>query len=131
MNRIPLLFLYLADSYVYADLERAEAYYKLHRTWCTVIFVQPGGLTHDEQRGHAVSLDREKTFLSFLDLGAGMLDIARDAENGEKYDWKGVSVIPTSHDVKMSMDGPLTLLKGFVWHFFPWIYWGCYWLGIV
>ena len=123
-------FLLTANSYVYADLLRAEAYYKLHRSWCTAIFVQPGGLTHDEQRGHEISLDREKTFLSFLDLGAGMVEIAENADADEMYDWKCVSVLPSSSEVKMSIDPPITLLKGFVWHFLPSTYWAGKWLGV-
>jgi hypothetical protein len=71
----------------------------------------------------AMSLDREKTFLSFLDLGAGMMDIAEEAEKGDAYDWECVSVVPTSEDVKRSADASITLMKGLIWHFLPWLYW--------
>lgn len=128
LPRLALALLLRADSFVYADLARAHTYYSLHRSWMVAVFVQPGGLTHDLQRGHAVSLDREKTFMSYLDLGAGMVEIAQ--AEGE-YDWKGVSVVPTSTEVKMNADPPITLMKGLAWHYMPWTYWVGRWMGIV
>ncbi|KAL8785856.1 MAG: hypothetical protein Q9195_008480 [Heterodermia aff. obscurata] len=85
--------------YVYEDLEYAQAYLELHKSWLNVTFIQPGGLVHDIQRGHAISLERQQTFLSYLDLAAGFIEVANAGE--DLYKWKAVSVIPTSNGTKI------------------------------
>lgn len=121
-RHMPALLYWLlrnAFSNVYADLVLAEEYLRLHRSWLNVTFVQPGGLVHDARRGHAISLDREETFLSYLDLAAGMIEVA---DAGELYDWKGVSVVSTADDVKTEWKVPLYMAKGLLWHFMPGLY---------
>lgn len=97
--------LHTSFSYVYADLEQAEAYLALHKDWLDVTFIQPGGLIHDTPKGHALSLERQQTFLSYPDLAAGMIEVA--TASGEEYSWKGVSVVPTSNDTKVEWRVPL------------------------
>lgn len=116
-----------ACSNIYGDLRRAEQYMRLHKSWMNATFVQPGGLVHDKQKGHALSLERQQTFLSFLDLAAGMIEVA-DAEG--KYDWMGVSVVPTAKDVKVEWMVPLFMCAGLTLHFLPWTYGVFQYLGI-
>ena len=97
--------LHTSFSYVYDDLEHAEAYFRLHKDWLDVTFIQPGGLVHDTPKGHALSLERQQTFLSYPDLAAGIIEAA--IASGEEYSWKGVSVVPTSNDTKVEWRVPL------------------------
>lgn len=76
---------------------------------------------HDEQRGHEVSTERSRTLLSFLDLAAGMVEVA-DAE-GDHWDMKDVSVLPTARDVRIEWRVPICSLKGLLYHFLPALYW--------
>ncbi|KAL8939271.1 MAG: hypothetical protein Q9216_003442 [Gyalolechia sp. 2 TL-2023] len=116
-------------SHVYADLRFAEETLRLHRSWLKdVTFVQPGGLTEDAQRGHKLSVDGESTgFLSYLDLAAGMIEIA---ESGT-YAWMGVAVVATGEGVRFEAKAPMQILRGLVWHFWPGAYWGLRALGVV
>lgn len=109
--------LWKAFSNAYTDVSRAEEYLRLHESWLRVTFIQPGGLVEDEQKGHALSLDRKGApgFVSYLDLAAGMIEIAE----ARKYDNVGVSVISTAKDVKFEWKAPKQLAKGLVWHFAP------------
>ena len=116
-----------AMSNVYADLAFAERNLRLHKSWLNATFVQPGALVEDEQKGHALSLDRCSPFVSYLDLAAGMIEIA---ESGD-YRWKGISVMGTSKNVKFEPNAPLQILRGLVWHFAPWLYWTCHYLRLV
>ena len=108
-------------SYIYEDLEYAEAYLELHKSWLNVTFIQPGGLVQDTQRGHAISLDRQQTFLSYLDLAAGMIEAANAGE--DLYKWKGVSVIPTSKGTKIEYRVPWLMFKGLLAHYLPLVFW--------
>lgn len=116
----PAIFHWLlmnAMANAYADVGRAEEYLRLHQSWLKVTFIQPGALVEDEQKGHALSLDRKGAvpFVSYLDLAAGMIDVA---ESGE-FDAMGVSVVSTSQNVKFEWRAPIQLLKGLVWTFVP------------
>ncbi|KAK0862482.1 hypothetical protein LTR87_016566 [Friedmanniomyces endolithicus] len=84
------------------------------------VFIKPGGLVHDDQKGHELSVDKQQTFLSFLDLAAGMVEAAQ-AEDG-RWDTKDVSVVPTAKDVKIEWRVPYFVLQGFLMHFFPWLW---------
>ncbi|KAL8656426.1 MAG: hypothetical protein Q9210_000285 [Variospora velana] len=105
-------------SYVYTDLAHAEKYLKLHQRWLKVVLIQPGGLVEDKQHGHALSLEKEKTFLSYADLAAGMIEVA---ERGG-YDWQAVAVVPTTNDTAIEWRVPGRMLKGLTFHFAPWMY---------
>ena len=115
-----------AFSNIYADLEHAERYLRLHKGWLNVVFVQPGGLVEDERKGHELSLERQGEFLSYPDLAAGMIELAHDG----KYDWKGVSVIPTGKS-KVEWWLPWYLVKGLLFHYVPPSYWIGQKLGLV
>ncbi|MCJ1298539.1 hypothetical protein MMC08_001329 [Hypocenomyce scalaris] len=115
-----------AFSNLYADLEHAERYLRLHHSWLNVVFVQPGGLVEDERKGHELSLERQKEFFSNPDLAAGMIELAHDG----KYDWKGVSVIPTGKS-KVEWWLPWYLVKGLLFHYVPPSHWIGQKLGLV
>lgn len=110
-------FLWKALSNAYADVARAEEYLRLHESWLRVTFIQPGALVEDEQKGHALSLDRKGAvpFVSYLDLAAGMIEVA---ELGS-FDGMGVSVTSTSDNVKFEWKAPKQLARGLVWNFAP------------
>lgn len=118
-------------KYIYEDLIKAEAYYRLHKSWITVVFVQPGGLVEDVQAGHAVSTEKESTgFLSFLDLAAGMIECGMKDRSATEWDWLGVSVLPTGN-TRFNFMAPVAILKGCVWTALPSLYWAFHWAKLV
>lgn len=109
-----------AMSNVYADLGLATDYLLLHKSWLNTTFIQPGGLVEDEQRGHRLSMEEcGGGFVSYLDLAAGMIEVAQS----DGYEGKGVSVVPTSKDIKFEWKAPRQVLRGLVWHFLPSLGW--------
>lgn len=125
--RVVRKLLYTSFSHVYADLEKAEKYYRLHRTWLTVTFIQPGGLVHDAPCGHTLSTEREHTFLSYADLAAGFIEAANF---NDKYDWKCVSVLPTGK-TRINWTSPISMMRGLLWAMMPWLYWVLHWVKLV
>ena len=116
--RILRNILYCAMSNVYDDLKAAETFYRSQDDWLSTIFIKPGALTHDAQKGHEINNDIAKSPISFLDLAAGMIEIAD--EDGDRYDGKAVAINATSKDVAFPLDSPLLLIKGLIVHFLPW-----------
>ena len=117
-------------SNVYADLGFAEETLRLHKSWLDVTFVQPSALTEDVQKGHKLCLDKMaegSPFVSYLDLAAGMIEIAKSPS----YAWMGVSVVATGKNTKFEPKAPPQILRGLVWHFAPWLYAPCRYLRIV
>jgi oxidoreductase AflX len=114
----------MAASYIYDDLREAEKVLRAQDDWAKTVFIKPGALVHDEQKGHQLSLDRQQTFLSLLDLAAGMIEVA-DGEN-DYWDGKNVSVVPTAKDVKIEWKVPIFIFMGLLFYFFPglWPYLG-------
>ncbi|KAF9698019.1 hypothetical protein EKO04_004191 [Ascochyta lentis] len=113
--------MYAANAYIYDDLKRAETYLRKHQDWLHVTFVMPGGLTHDVQQGHELSTERQQTFISFLDLGAGMIEVA-DAE-GSRWDGGHVSVVlKDGRKAKFEWWAPVVLGKGLLCYLCPWLY---------
>ncbi|TKA63292.1 hypothetical protein B0A55_10381 [Friedmanniomyces simplex] len=101
----------MAASHIYHDLQEAEKFLRAQEHWgVQSVFIKPGGLVHDAQKGHQLSTDKQQTFLSFLDLAAGMVEVA-EAEDGE-WDMKDVSVVPTAKDVKVEWRVPYFVLRG-------------------
>ncbi|KAK4985846.1 hypothetical protein LTR50_005700 [Elasticomyces elasticus] len=82
--------LYRAFSNIYDDLKEAEKFLRSKDSIVTATFVRPGALCSDKQKGHVLSMESAKMPLSFLDLAAGMVEIA-DAD-GDRYDMKGVAI---------------------------------------
>ncbi|KAF2761412.1 putative toxin biosynthesis protein [Pseudovirgaria hyperparasitica] len=117
----PIMWLlYRTSSYVYDDLKAAEKYLRAQDDGLvSATFVKPGALTDDSQKGHRLSMEKADMPLSFLDLAAGMVEIA---DNQDQYDMKGVAVCPTSKDVSFPRGAPIRLFFGLVFHFFPWLY---------
>lgn len=108
-----------AVSHLYEDLTAAEAFLREQESWLCTVFVKPGGLVHDRQGGHEVSTTTAKTPLSFLDLAAGMVEVADDVKG--QYDMKSVSVIPTGK-VSFPWDCVYYGMTGLLYHYMPWTY---------
>jgi nucleoside-diphosphate-sugar epimerase len=107
-------------SNVYADLVATEALLRDQASWLTSVFIKPGALSVDQQRGHALSLTDENSPLSYLDLAAGMLEAADDDDG--LYDGKDVSVVNTGGRASFPTGTPLCILTGLLRHFFPWMH---------
>ncbi len=118
-----------AFSNAYADLARAEEFFRLHESWLKVTYIQPGALSEDErQLGHELSLDRKGAppFVTYVDLAAGMIEVA---EVG-RFDGMGVSVVSKSADVKFEWKAPKQIVRGLVWHFAPSLGWMAKYVGV-
>ena len=112
-----------AASNVYADLRQAETYLRANApASAELVFVKPGGLVRDKPVGHALSTTRQQTFLSFADLGAGMVEVA-DSEAGKWAAARGnVSVVPAREGTRIEWYVPWFFVRGCLWHFFPGLY---------
>ena len=106
-----------AASHVYRDLEITERYLRAQQDWVSTIFIKPGGLAIDKQRGHKLSLDEEESFISYLDLAAAMVESA-DADD-DRYDMKNVSVNNTNGGAAFPKGTPFCIFLGLMRHYFP------------
>ncbi|KAK3646826.1 hypothetical protein LTR56_008313 [Elasticomyces elasticus] len=77
-----LRVLYCAFQYVYDDLKAAEHFLRSQEDLFSATLVRPGALCNDEQRGYELDLQHVQFPLSFLDLAAGMLEVADDSSGG-------------------------------------------------
>jgi len=111
-----------AASHVYTDLRRTEDFLRSHSDWVSTIFMKPAGLSPDISRGHRLTLDEEESFISYLDLSAGMIEAADDEE--ERYDGRNVCVVNQKRGVGASFPRgtPMCILMGLARHFFPWLH---------
>ncbi|KAK8091562.1 NAD-dependent epimerase/dehydratase [Apiospora hydei] len=111
-----------AASHVYRDLQLAEQYLRAQSDWVATIFIKPAGLSPDVARGHRLTLDEEESFISYLDLSAGMIEAADDDEG--RYDGRNVGVVNAKrgHGAKFPSGTPLCILMGLARHFFPWLH---------
>ncbi|KAJ9142413.1 putative NAD-dependent epimerase/dehydratase [Pleurostoma richardsiae] len=114
------LLLLRSASHVYEDLRQTEKFLRAQEHWLTTIYVKPGALSVDLQRGHALSFTDENSPLSYLDLSAAMVEAVDDAEG--KYDGRTVSVVNTHGRAKFPSGTPLCILTGLLRHFFPWMH---------
>lgn len=114
------LILLRSASHVYNDLIETEKLLRAQEDWLTTIFIKPGALSVDIQRGHALSLTDEESPLSYLDLAAAMIEAADD-ESGS-YDMKDVSVINTNGKAKFPTGTPMCIFMGLLRHFFPFLH---------
>lgn len=121
-EKLPLLLsiLYFALRFKYDDLKEAERFIRSKDSLVSATFIKPGALTNDSQKGHIVSLDQSYGPLSYLDLAAGMVEVADDGSG--RYDMKGVAINPTAKDVAFPWGAPLALLKGLIVSLMPWTY---------
>ena len=109
-----------ANSNVYEDLRQQERMLRAEQDWLTSIFIKPGGLVCDKRRGHRLDLDEQQTFVSYLDLAAGMIEAAEDPDN--RYDMKDVSVNNIGGSAKFPPVLPFLFIVGILRHFFPWLH---------
>lgn len=107
-------------SHVYHDLRETEKFLREQQDWVSTIFIKPGGLSVDVQRGHALSLTEEKSPLSYLDLAAGMIEAADDSEG--KWDMKNVGVMYTNGEAKFPRGALTCIFIGLVRHYFPFLH---------
>jgi putative NADH-flavin reductase len=111
-----------AASHVYHDLMVTEKFLRSHSDWVSTIFIKPAGLSVDVQRGHTLTLDEEESFISYLDLSAGMIEAAQDEEG--RYDGRNVGVVNKTRGVgaKFPRGTPKCILMGLMRHFFPFLH---------
>ncbi|KAL9094349.1 MAG: hypothetical protein Q9165_003490 [Trypethelium subeluteriae] len=107
-------------SNVYNDLRKTEELLRAQENWLTTVFVKPGALSMDQQRGHALSLTEEESPVSYLDLAAAMVEAADDQDG--RYDMRNVSVINTNGRAKFPSGTPMCILMGLLSHFIPSVY---------
>ena len=109
-----------AASHVYEDLRVAEKIMRAESSWLSCIFIKPAGLSPDVSRGHRLTLDEEESFISYLDLSAGMIEAAQDPEG--RYEGRNVGVVNAKRGTgaKFPSGTPMCILMGLIRHFFPW-----------
>jgi len=109
-----------AASYVYDDLRETEKLLRSQSDWLSTIYIKPAGLSVDAKRGHKLTLDEEESFISYLDLSAGMIEAAQDEEG--RYDGRNVGVVNAKRGVgaKFPRGTPKCIVMGLARHFFPW-----------
>jgi putative NADH-flavin reductase len=107
-------------SHVYHDLVEAEKLLRAEESWLTTIYVKPGALSVDKKRGYELSLTEQHSPISYLDLAAGMIELA-DETNG-RWDFRNVSVNCTSDKAAFPNGTILCIVTGLLRHFFPWMH---------
>ncbi|ERF68116.1 hypothetical protein EPUS_06927 [Endocarpon pusillum Z07020] len=112
--------IFRSNSNIFEDLRVQERMLRAEQDWLSTIFIKPGGLTSDKQRGHKLDLDVQETFVSYLDLAAAMVEAADDPDN--RYNMKDVSVHNIGGSAKVPLTLPLLVLFGVLRHFFPWLH---------
>ncbi|KAE8343376.1 hypothetical protein BDV24DRAFT_149648 [Aspergillus arachidicola] len=110
----------IAAGNLYSDLAKAEKVLRAEGHWVSTTFVKPGGLVHDVQRGHTLSTTTAKTPVSFLDVAAGMVEIAN--VDDKRYDMTNVSVNAIGDGTAFPWKGVYYVMTGLLFHFFPWTY---------
>ncbi|KAH9891438.1 NADH(P)-binding-domain-containing protein [Xylariomycetidae sp. FL2044] len=105
--------------HTYADIGVAERLLRAESGWISSTFMKPGGLVHDEPKGHELTTDRAYPWTSFADLAGAMVELAD--EEGDRWDQKNVSVRPKSA-ARIGWSSLWTLAKGLVNYYLPWTY---------
>lgn len=111
--------LFASSPNIYHDLMKAETYLRGHADLASSTFVKPGGLSHDRQVGHKLSTEAQQTFISYLDMAAGMVEVAEDTDGA--WDMVSVSVLSKEKAGVEWASIPL-LFKGLLVHLFPGLY---------
>jgi hypothetical protein len=107
-------------SHVYNDLRKTEIFLRAQQDWVSTIFIKPGGLSVDQQRGHFLSLTEEKSPLSYLDLAAGMIEAANDPDS--RWDMKNVGVGWTDQEAAWPRGAFMCIAMGLVRHYLPFLH---------
>jgi hypothetical protein len=110
----------LSASSVYNDLMETEKLLRAQEDWLTTIYIKPGALTVDEQRGHVLSLTQADNLVTYLDLAAAMVEAANDEEG--RYDMRSLGVVNTNGAAKFPPGTPLCILVGLLRHFLPFLH---------
>lgn len=109
------------NSNIYTDLAKAETFLREQDDWLSSTFMMPGAISNDVQRWHELSATKLQNFVSFLDVAAGMIEIA-DEKSG-RWDGQNVSVVlKEGQRGKCEWWAPVMLGRGLLVHFFPWLY---------
>ncbi|KAJ5951538.1 uncharacterized protein N7479_009951 [Penicillium vulpinum] len=119
-EKIPWLvraMLLTASKHVYDDLRRTEAFLRDQHDLVTTIFIKPGVLSVDKQRGHCLDLHSEESFVSYLDLAAAMVEAADDPDG--RYDMKNVSVKNTNGSARFPLGTVGCLSTSLLRYYFP------------
>ncbi|KAJ9635108.1 hypothetical protein H2199_008594 [Coniosporium tulheliwenetii] len=106
--------------HVYHDLELAEAFLRQHEDWAPCVYIKPGGLSVDVQRGHRLTLDEEESFVSYADIAAGMVEVA-DSGKGE-WNNKNVGVVNANGKARFPAGTPRCIVLGLLRFYFPWLH---------
>ena len=106
--------------HVYRDLELAEAFLRKHEKWVACVYIKPGGLSVDVQRGHRLTLDEEESFVSYLDIAAGMIEAADDGKG--KWDNRNVGVVNANGKAKFPPGTPRCIALGLLRFYFPFLH---------
>lgn len=106
--------------WVYKDLELAENFLRSHENWVSCVYIKPGGLSVDVQRGHRLTLDDEESFVSYLDIAAGMIETAQDTEG--RWDNKNVGVVNANGKAKFPSGTPKCIACGLLTYYFPFLH---------
>lgn len=106
--------------HVYRDLELAEEFLRKHEDWVSCVYIKPGGLSVDVQRGHRLTLDDEESFVSYLDIAAGMIETAMDPDG--KWDNKNVGVVNAGGKAKFPSGTPKCIICGLLSFYFPFLH---------
>ncbi|KAG6293064.1 hypothetical protein E4U46_007985 [Claviceps purpurea] len=109
--------LHMSASHIYNDLVATEKLLRAEQEWLTTVFVKPGALSVDEQRGHALSFVESDNPVSYLDLAAAMIEAADDMT--DKYDMKNIGVVNTNGAARFPTGTPLCIATGLLRHFVP------------
>ena len=109
-----------AASNVYEDLRRAERYLRTQEDWLKTIYIKPGGLSVDIQRGHRLTLDEEETFISYQDLAAGMLEAVNDPT--DRWDFLNVGVVNSNRKAKFARGTPMCIILGLIRYYLPFMH---------
>ncbi|KAG6007657.1 hypothetical protein E4U21_005738 [Claviceps maximensis] len=109
--------LHLSASQIYNDLVETEKLLRVEQGWLKTVFVKPGALSVDEQRGCALSLVHSDNPVSYLDLASAMIQVADDTTG--QYDMKNVGVINTNGAARFPRGTPLYIATGLLRHFWP------------
>lgn len=108
--------------HVYEDLRLGEMILRQEEDWITTIHMKPGGISIDVQRGHELSLDEDQTFISYLDVAAGMIEACDDPTG--QWDMKNISVrnVAGVGTAKFPPGTPACIFFGLVRYYMPFLH---------
>ncbi|KAF2424445.1 oxidreductase B/ cytochrome P450 monooxygenase [Tothia fuscella] len=129
LPKIAHTILYRGSWWIYEDLRASESMLRSLSSWLDVTFIMPGGLIQDAQKGHKLSTEKQQTFLGWLDLAAGMVEVAD--EESDVWRGKNVSVLPVVGDVPVNWMVPWYMVLGMCLTYAPWSYGAMKRLGLV